>query len=291
VPGEIRTGTSSWTSEAWWGRIYPESTVPSDRLSLYSRLFDCVEVDATYYTMPSRHMVEGWYARTPAEFLFSVKMFRELLDPKRPLDREKLSGFVQSAQVLHEKLDSVLLQFPPWVKPGRSSAFLWELLTSLPPGPTYAVELRDQGWYHGEIWTRLEKELRDRRIILAWSYLTYLEIPPVLTADEVYLRFIGDHTSIPEESHGTVRVDRGKETKLWAERLRAVSSDLRRAMVFFNNHFAGFAPESVNIFRELVGLPSIPYGRFVSGSRPSSERGTARPKDVQRPARRLDEFS
>lgn len=287
---ELRTGTSSWTSEAWWGRVYPEGTTPSDRLGLYARLFDCVEVDATYYTLPARRMVEAWYARTPAEFLFAMKLTRDLLDPKRPVDAEKLKGFVTTALSLHEKLGPILLQFPPWVKPGRSTHFLSELLSVLPPGPTYAVELRDAGWFGGETRERLLRDLRDRHIGLAWSSLNYVEIPPELTSDEIYLRFIGDHTTIPAESHGEIRADKTTETKRWADRLRSRSSEIRRALVFFNNHYAGFAPESVNLFRELMGLPIIEYRRFVEGEGAGGRRASTQSSPRAGSSHRLDEF-
>lgn len=291
VPTEIRTGASSWTSDAWWGRVYPEGTPPAERLRLYAGLFDCVEVDATYYTQPIRRVVEGWYDRTPPGFLFTLKVTRDLLDPKQAVDSEKLQRFVSTAQLLREKLGPLLLQFPPWVKPARGAPFLWKLLAELPQGPRYAVELRDAGWYEGEVRERLVQELRDRRMVLAWASLNYLEIPPEVTSDELYLRFIGDHSSIPAETHGEVRADRTEETRRWADRVRRLSSDLRRVLVFFNNHYAGFAPESVNLFRELMGLPSIPYGRWISEG-PASNRSTGSGSDSRRGrSHRLDEFS
>lgn len=287
---EVRTGTSSWTSEAWWGRVYPEGTAPADRLGLYARLFDCVEVDATYYTLPIPRVVEGWYARTPPEFLLTLKVTRDLLDPKRGVDREKVQAFVRTAQLLHEKLGPLLMQFPPWVKPGRASTFLWDLLSALPTGPRYAVELRDAGWYSGETQARLLKELRDREVTLAWSSLTYVDIPAELTTDEVYLRFIGDHTTIPAETHGQIRADRTEETRRWAERVKGRYDDLRRALVFFNNHYAGFAPESVNIFREMMGLPAVPYDRWMKEARRATRYAPNPTEGPGRSTRRLDEF-
>ncbi len=290
MPPEIRTGTSSWTSEAWWGRVYPVGTTPSDRLGIYASLFDCVEVDATYYSLPARRMVEGWYARTPPGFLFTLKFPRELLDPKHPLDAERVQAFVRTAASLGEKLGPLLLQFPPWVKPGRSTAFLGELLAALPATGRYAVELRDAGWFSGEAFEGLLRELRDRQVTFVWSSLNYVDVPSALTTDEVYLRFIGDHTSIPAETHGTIRADRAAETRRWADRLRAVSADLRRALVFFNNHYAGFAPESVNLFREMMGLPPVPYARLAD-SPPAATAGPIRSSPRTPPAnRRIDDF-
>lgn len=290
VPPEIRTGTSSWTSEAWWGRVYPVGTPPAERLGIYASLFDCVEVDATYYSLPARRMVEGWYARTPPGFLFTLKFPRELLDPKHPLDTEKVQTFVRTATSLGEKLGPLLLQFPPWVKPGRSTAFLAELLTVLPPTARYAVELRDAAWFSGETFEQLLRELRDRQVSFVWSSLNYVDVPAALTTDEVYLRFIGDHTTIPAETHGTIRADRSAETRRWADRLKAVSADLRRALVFFNNHYAGFAPESVNLFREMMGLPPVAYARLADSSaaaQPTSGRSANRAPPA---SRRIDDF-
>lgn len=290
MAGELRIGASSWTSEAWWGKVYPEGIAPAKRLGIYARLYDCVEVDATYYTLPRRRMVEGWYARTPPGFLFTLKMTRDLLDPKRPIDGEKLASFVTTAEVLQEKLGPLLLQFPPWVKPGRSTGFLWDLLAALPPGPRYAVELRDASWYSGATWDRVRQTLRDRQMILTWASLNYLDIPAELTTDEVYLRFIGDHTSIPAETHGEIRMDRRAETLRWADRLRAQADRWRRAWVFFNNHYAGFAPGSVNEFRELMGLEPIAYGHWAGRKVGAPSGGRSAPVSPQDRTRRLDEF-
>jgi uncharacterized protein YecE (DUF72 family) len=288
VVAEIRTGTSSWTSDSWWGRVYPEDTLPGDRLRLYALLFDCVEVDATYYSSPARRMVEGWYDRTPDGFLFALKLPRDLLDPKKAIDTEGLHRFVEVASTLREKLGPVLLQFPPWVKPARNAAYLAELLRNLPSGPSYAVELRDEGWFSGETRTTLLRELRDREAALAWSSLHYVEVPPEVTSPELYLRFIGDHTSIPAEIHGEVRADRTADTKRWAERLRARSAEVRRALVFFNNHYAGFAPASLNLFREIWGQPRIQYGRFVEENRSEGGRSSREPRKPSH--RRLEDF-
>jgi uncharacterized protein YecE (DUF72 family) len=263
----LRVGCCSWTSDAWWGRVYPKARSDGERLGLYASLYDTVEVDATYYRSPARSMVEGWRRRTPEGFRFALKFPRDLLDPKTAVDPEGVAAFLDSARALREKLGPILLQFPPWVRPGRAEAFLASLLDTLEPGPSYAVELRDAGWYRGTVWTSLQRTLADRRVALAWSYLTYVEIPPELTSDFVYLRFIGDHESVPAERHGEVRIDRAKETALWAARLKAKEELVQAAFVFFNNHYAGFAPASVNEFRHEVGLAPIDYGRWVRGAR------------------------
>jgi uncharacterized protein YecE (DUF72 family) len=264
---ELRVGTSSWTSDAWAGRVYPRGLPDGDRLTVYAKLFNAVEVDSTYYRSPPPAMVVGWRRKTPPDFRFTLKFPRDLLDPKVPVDPEKVATFIDAARRLDDKLGAILLQFPPWVRPGRARSFLTTLLDTLDPGPRYAVELRDAGWFTGEDRDWVVRTLTDRRVALAWSYLTYVDVPPERTADFVYLRFIGDHDTIPAETHGEVRVDRSPVTALWAARLKDVHDTAQMAFVFFNNHYAGFAPASVNEFRVAMGLPPIDTGRIARGAR------------------------
>ena len=266
MAGAVRTGCSSWTSESWWGTVYPRGLPPGDRLSVYARRYDTVEVDASYYRDPGAALVRRWRKATPDGFVFAMKFPRELLDPKVPVDREKVAAFESHARELGPKLGPLLLQFPPWVKPGRAGRFLRELLGALDPELRHAVELRDAGWFQGAEREALLRDLRDRGIALAWSYLTYVDVPSELTTNFVYLRFIGDHTTVPAEVHGGLRVDRSEETKRWAARVAAVLDRLENAFAYFNNHFAGFAPESVNLFRAELGLEPIDYAPEAPGN-------------------------
>ncbi len=269
---KLHIGCSSWTSDAWWGKIYPEGMKDGDRLSRYASLYDSVEVDSSYYRAPSAFLVQRWAHVTPAGFRFTLKFPRDLLDPKQPVERALISSFLETARKLGPKLGPILLQFPPWVKPGRAEGFLRTLLDTLDPALRYSVELRDAGWFSGAVGKNLSAEFRDRRISLAWSYLTYVDVPAELTTDFVYLRFIGDHHTVPEAVHGEIRVDRTPEMRMWAERLRGVEAKIDEAFIFFNNHFAGFAPGSVNQFRTLVDLPPIDYQ--VPGTPPARGRQT-----------------
>lgn len=260
MPGTARIGCSSWTSDAWWGKVYPEGLKDGDRLAWYAKLWDTVEIDSTYYRDPGPSLFRRWASSTPEPFVFALKFPRDLLDPKRPVDREKVAGFLAHAALLGPKLGPTLLQFPPWVRPGRAEQFLGEVLEALSPDRRYAVELREAGWFLGQPWERLQRTLADRAIALAWSYLTYVEIPPSLTSDLVYLRFIGDHTTVPAEVHGEVRVDRRPVVARWAERFRkALDDNVQEGFAFFNNHFAGFAPQSVNDLRVALGLDPIAF--------------------------------
>ena len=259
MTAELRLGCSSWTSDAWWGRFYPVGLPPGERLAAYARWFDAVEVDSSYYRDPGAWVVRRWRRVTPVGFRFTLKFPREILDPKRPVDREAVAAFESHARELGPKLGALLLQFPPSATPNRAGSFLRELLDALDPAVRHAVELRDAGWFGEPHRARLLRELSDRNVSLAWSYLTYVDVPPERTGDFVYLRFIADHTSVPSETHGELRVDRSEVTSLWAERVRAVAGHVTTVFAFFNNHFAGFAPASVNLFREALGLAPVPF--------------------------------
>jgi uncharacterized protein YecE (DUF72 family) len=276
MTAELRIGASSWTSDSWWNRVYPAELPETERLAWYARLYDCVEVDATYYAIPSRRTFSAWAERTPDSFLFALKFPRDLMDPKRPVDREAVGSFLQRARQLGPKLGAILLQFPPWVKPGRLTRYIGELVDALDPDLPYSVELRDAGWFRGDTFAGLKRELTERTIACAWSYLTYVDVPPVVTTDWIYLRFIGDFTTIPTEQHGSVRVDRSAETRRWAERVLAERDHVRRVFVFFNNHYAGFAPDSINLFRRVLNLPEVDYAPAETAPRAALAAGPRR---------------
>jgi uncharacterized protein YecE (DUF72 family) len=254
---DVRVGCSSWTSPAWKGRFYPTGLPDVQRLSVYARRFDCVEVDATYYAMLPAPVIASWGRRTPEGFRFTLKCPRDLLDPKASPKPEELTEFFRRASQLGPKLAGVLLQFPPWFKPpasgsGGNWAFLESTVRSLPDGIPVAVELRDAGWFRSERHRELLRLLGERSFPLAWSYLTYVEVPPDVTSDWVYLRFIGDHDTVPEDKHGTIVIDRGGPMREWAGRLKEAAPRVRRAYAFFNNHFAGYAPASAEEFRSIL---------------------------------------
>jgi uncharacterized protein YecE (DUF72 family) len=240
--------------------MYPSGLPPGQRLAVYARYYDCVEVDATYYAIPARAMVRGWAQRTPDAFRFGVKLSKDLLGRGQPIDEGKAAAFLAAIAELGGKLSGVVAQFPPSFRPPRSgdggaADQLARLVERFAPEVPLAVELRDAGWYVGARGTWLERLLRENRTSLAWSALTFLEVPPILTSDRIYLRFIGDHTTIPEDRLGVVRVDRSRELAKWASSVRERLEDVETALAFFNNHFAGYAPASANAFLELLGRP------------------------------------
>ncbi|MCI4355746.1 MAG: DUF72 domain-containing protein [Thermoplasmata archaeon] len=263
MTAELRVGCSSWTSEAWNGRLYPPGLPPGQRLPYYARFFDTVEVDATYYAIPARAMVRGWAQRTPDSFQFALKLSRELMEPGKPLDDGKVEAFLAAAAALGPKLTGVVAQFPPSFRPPKdgnegAAGQLERLVTRLAPHVPLAIELRDKGWFQGARAKWLAAHFAEHDAALAWSSLTFLDVPDLLTTNRIYLRFIGDHTTIPESSLGETRVDRTAELQKWADSVQRRLDEVDRALVFFNNHFMGYAPASADSFLRMMGRSGVP---------------------------------
>jgi uncharacterized protein YecE (DUF72 family) len=145
----IRIGCSGWSYEHWRGVLYPPRGSSSRWLELYAQTFDTVELNATFYRLPSVKTVEGWAARTTDDFLFAVKASRYLTHVKRL--REAGKGFERLRERVAPlaeagKLGYVLFQFAPWIRfSDKGLAYLASLPRQL-PGWTVAVEFRDRSW-------------------------------------------------------------------------------------------------------------------------------------------------
>ncbi len=110
----LRLGTSSWSSEDWVGTFYPPGTTSAHFLGAYSQHFDTVEVDSTYYRIPTESMVRNWRDRTPPGFTFAAKFPQVITHEKDACSdcREDLSDFLRAMSLLEDRLGPLLLQFP-----------------------------------------------------------------------------------------------------------------------------------------------------------------------------------
>jgi uncharacterized protein YecE (DUF72 family) len=126
----------------------------------------------------------------------------------------------------------------------------------------YAVEVRHHSWFQDLAYNFFA----DNNICLVWSQLAKLRTPPIDTTDFLYVRFIGDR-SIDEKDFGKIQKDRISEMNNWAEQIKNVDggkekgrrSEVRDAMIAANNHYAGFGPGTVNIFRNMVGMSELSW--------------------------------
>lgn len=260
----LRLGTSSWSSEDWVGPFYPAGTPPADFLNLYAQRFDTVEVDSTYYRIPSESMVRNWRARTPPEFIFAAK-FPQVITHKKVLRdcREELGDFLRAMALLEDRLGPLLLQFPyfnkqAFARPEDFLVLLEHFLDELPDVFSYAVEVRNKNWINA----RLLDALRKKNVALAlidhpWMtpVAQLLSKHDVVTAGFTYIRWLGDRKGIEAKTQhwDQVIIDREDEMRTWIPVIRQLLKRGINVMGYFNNHYAGFAPGSIELFRQVWG--------------------------------------
>ena len=253
-------GCSGWSYSSWQGPFYPKGIENSKWLRYYSKVFN--EIDSSFYRIPNEFMVKNWYNRTPENFRFTAKFPKVITHDKRlsDFDEDQLSYFFESISELKEKLVALLIQLPPSIQIVEGLDALRNILPYLDKGFRYAVEVRHRSWFQDLAYNFF----RNNQMCLVWSQLAEIRTPPIVTSDFVYVRLIGDR-SIQEKDFGTVQIDRIKEMKKVARNFRKDSeesnlSGVRFSIVAANNHYAGFGPGTVNIFRQLIGLEEVKWG-------------------------------
>jgi uncharacterized protein YecE (DUF72 family) len=255
-------GTSSWSAESWVGPFYPPGTAPSEFLPVYASHYNTVEIDSTYYRIPSRKMVQGWFDRTPPGFIFAAKFPGEITHKKLLVDCERETReFLGVMELLGEKLGPLLLQFPYLNQQAMPNCdeFISRLaryLECLPRNHRYVVEVRNRNW----LAQPLLDLLRTHGVALAlvdqaWmpTITQVAEKLDVLTADFTYIRWIGDRKGIEEQTKtwDKLIVDRETETQTWVRYVRQFLHRGEIVYAYYNNHFAGHAPDSIALFNKI----------------------------------------
>jgi len=182
----LRVGTSGWSYPNWRGLFYPPGLKPADWLGFYARQFATVELNASFYRLPTPAMVERWAAVTPPGFLFAVKAWRIITHEKRLEDcQETWAQFLARIEPLGGKLGPILFQLPPRfpADPARLARFL----ALLPSGHRYAFEFRDPSWWQDEVYALLE----GRGAAFVCFDLAGLRSPRLTTGPLAYLRLHG----------------------------------------------------------------------------------------------------
>ncbi|MBA2476649.1 MAG: DUF72 domain-containing protein [Actinobacteria bacterium] len=136
-----QVGTSGFSYPSWRGAFYPREARADDFLRLYAERLPAVELNTTFYRLPSEEQFARWAAATPPEFRFAVKLSRRITHFGR---LELISTFCERVQALGERLGPILVQLPP-TRP-RDDGLLRFLLDSLDPALRYAFEFRHESW-------------------------------------------------------------------------------------------------------------------------------------------------
>jgi uncharacterized protein YecE (DUF72 family) len=263
----LRIGASSWSAPSWEGVFYPQGTPPGKFIEFYARRFDTVEIDATFYRTPDARTVDGWRDKTPPGFLFAAKVPQVITHEKMLEDcRDEMIGFVRVMERLGDRLGPMLLQFRYFRKaelpdPGPFLDRLERFLPILPSGFRFAVEVRNRGL----LTERLFGMLRRHGVALAFIdhpwFARVEEVmrrPPARTADFAYIRWLGDRHGIEKKTTvwNRIIVDRSAETARWIGAIRTLLTEERTVYGYFNNHYAGYAIGSIDLFRDLWEKPT-----------------------------------
>ena len=209
-------------------------------LDFYIRYFDTVELNNSFYKLPSAETFRCWRESTPPGFCFAVKASRFITHNKKLKDPENaLENFLPRAAALGDKLGPILFQLPPrWrVNVERLEAFL----SVLPRRHPYAFEFREPSWHTPQVY----EILRRHNAALCMFHLAGFQSPLELTADFTYLRLHGPGGKY-QGSYSPAQLE------AWAERIRGWAHELRAIYVYFDNDQAGHAAQNALALKELL---------------------------------------
>jgi uncharacterized protein YecE (DUF72 family) len=265
----VRIGTCGWSYQDWEGVFYPKGLKPGEYLTYYARHFPVVEVDSTFYRLPTLKLVREWRAKTPDGFGFTLKVPQIITHEKILVDcEEEVDGFTAVVRLLGEKLLGCLLQFGYFnrAKFPNLESFLERLdpfLAAWPDDVPLAVEVRNKGWM-----TRaLADVLRTHRAVLVLTDQAWMP-PPVsvlqkldaVTGPFAYVRLLGDRAEVDQRTAvlNRVVIDRSEQVRDDATAIRRLSARVP-VLVFVNNHFAGFAPATVRELHAALANTEPPF--------------------------------
>lgn len=280
LPANLHLGTSSFSTTDWIGPFYPPGTKPADFLKFYATKFGSVEVDSTYYHAPSLQMTRKWADVTPPDFRFSLKVPKAVTHDKAlsGVERE-WSDFLRSVDPLGKKLVYLVLQFPYWNRKSPIpdlSTFLkrLEAFMAFAKSPyRLVVETRNPKWISKE----LLDFLKAHHLILALQAQQWMPGPKELwekwgmdlkTGDSIYIRMLGERERIEkiladrkadEEQRNAdvtpewarIVIDRTEQTKDWMPMVRKFLAHSVECDIYYNNHYAGHGPASIELFFQL----------------------------------------
>ena len=280
----IRIGTCSWADEALSKHFYPPKFPAKERLAYYADHFDTVEVDSTYYRLPSESMVQGWAERTPDDFTMHVKAFglmtrhpvklevlpddlrdampvdeRGRVDrPPRELRGEVFRRFLEALEPLRVagKLGGILFQLPSYVVFKEHSFEYLEWAREQLGGDTMLVEFRHRSWLEEENVVETLSFLE--RIGAAYVTVDAPKSPsaknlvptvPAVTSSLAYVRFHGRNLDTWNKRGGSAaeRFDylySDEELAEWVPILRQLAGESQEAYAFFNNNSSSVDPNN-----------------------------------------------
>lgn len=238
--GKIYIGTSGWHYKHWKDNFYPSDIRSDEQLLFYTQLFKTVELNNSFYRMPSIDAIKLWIKGSPRDFLFAVKGNRYMTHNKKLKDcKEPLKYFITRVSSFGKKLGPILFQLPP--KWNVNAERLKSFVKMLPKKHKFAFEFRNPSWYNEDIYSIL----RLHNCAFCIYHLMYHLSPLIITADFVYIRLHG-----PQEKYaGRYSIE---SLQRWAANIKNWLNDGKDVYVYFDNDQSGYAPLNANELSELM---------------------------------------
>ena len=226
-------GTSGYNYPEWRGSFYPEKFPTSKMLAYYAERFNTVEVNYTFYRIPTEKLLQGWAEGTPEGFTFTLKAPRRITHDSKLQRCEYLAqSFCRTSTVLGPKLGVLLFQLPPNFK--RNDAVFNAFLECVPEGTRAAFEFRHESWHDEAIFAALKA----RNLALCIADSEKMSTPVVSTADYSYFR-------LRDEGYQAADIER------WGETIASMPN-ARDAFVYFKHEEQGKGPEFANLLKRLL---------------------------------------
>jgi uncharacterized protein YecE (DUF72 family) len=240
---KIYIGTSGWHYKHWLDDVfYPAGTRPAQMFDFYAQHFDTVEINNSFYHLPSAKTFDNWRESSPPKFLFAVKGSRFITHMKKLKDpRPSSEKFFDVADRLGRKLGPILFQLPPRWKVNVER--LAEFLESLPQRHKYVIEIRDESWLVPEVYALL----RRHKTAFCIHDFADMKVPEEITANFTYIRFHGPTSAKYFGSYSS------EQLREWAKRIEDWSQRLSAIYVYFNNDRGGEAVRNALELKRLVG--------------------------------------
>jgi uncharacterized protein YecE (DUF72 family) len=228
----ILIGTSGYNYPEWKGSFYPADLSAAKMLPYYAARFSTVEINYTFYRMPTEKILAGWTAQVPPEFRFTLKAPRRITHDAKLVGCEDLTdAFCRIAGTLGRQLGALLFQLPPTLK--KDVARLDAFLATLPPKAPAAFEFRHPSWFDEEIYARL----RHYGKALCVADSEKLETPLEVTAEFAYFR-------LRDEGY------QPKDIADWGLKIADLKSRCKEIFVYFKHEEQGLGPAFA---KELMG--------------------------------------
>lgn len=239
-PTGIHIGTSGWHYDHWVGPFYPPKTRPEDFLEHYARHFGTVELNNTFYRLPTQHAVVEWRDGSPRGFVFAAKGSRFITHMKKLKDPgTSIRKYFELIELLGDKLGPIVFQLPPrWhLNLDRLAGFL----KALPKQWQYAFEFRDESWLD----FRTFELLAEHKAALCLYDYAGRQAPLEVTADFVYIRLHGPGAAYQGSYSDDALAN-------WARRMRSWGADGIAVYCYFDNDEQGYAPTNALTLTRLV---------------------------------------